>query len=252
MGDLRVERRANGAMVLTLDSPAVRNALDLPMIRALAAALDTAAGDPDCRMVMLRGAGEDFCTGRNVNEIKAFGTRSRDQVAEEMAFLRDVMLAVERFPKPLVVAVDGYALGLGMALVGLADIALATERASFGLPEIRLGFAPSLAAVAALRAVDGRLAMPMLLTGERIDAAAAKDLGLVHRVVPAGELAAESDALSERLTALSTDAQIVCKRLVREAAGQDFATSTALAVEVALAGFGKAPGSDGKTAGGSA
>lgn len=174
MDDLLIAR-SDGWLRLTLNRPASRNALNTALLQKLAAALDGAAADPACRAVLLCGAEGNFAAGADIGEIEGKGS------AEGAADPRKHHWAtIRRFPKPLVAAVDGFALGGGFELALMADAIVAGETAQFGLPETGLGLIPGAGGGQRLLALAGRArASRMVLTGEIIDAATAGDWGIV-------------------------------------------------------------------------
>ena len=169
--------------LVTLDRSAKRNALSIALMVELAAVLDRAAADDEVRCVVLTGDARAFSAGADINDQLE---RGLDAVFADERL--DAWRTVERFPKPLVAAVEGYALGGGCELALLADIVIAGETARFGQPEINIGIFPGDGATQRLpRSVGKSMAMKMILSGEMIDAAEAKAIGLVAEVTAAGK-----------------------------------------------------------------
>lgn len=170
---LRIDPR-DGWCLLTLDRPEARNALSSALLGELAAALGRLAGDEGCRCAVVAGAGGQFAAGADLGEIEGKGS------AEAAADPRKAhWAAIRAFPKPLVAAVDGFALGGGLELALMADLMVVGADARLGLPETNLGIVPGAGGAGRLAALVGRArAMRMVLLGEVIDAATAEAWGL--------------------------------------------------------------------------
>ncbi len=171
--DLIVEQ--HGAWTrLALNRPEVRNTLDTALLAGLATVLTQLAQDPDCRAVLLTGAGGHFAAGADITEIE--GKSSADGAADPR---KAQWAAIRAFPKPLVAAVDGYALGGGFELALMADCLVLGATAKVGLPETSLGLIPGAGGGQRLLSLVGRArATRLVLTGEILPAAAAHDWGI--------------------------------------------------------------------------
>jgi enoyl-CoA hydratase/carnithine racemase len=191
----------DGVLRLVLNRPAQRNALSVGLMAALQEALERAAADQACRVVVIAGAGPAFCAGHDLRELRSDPSRA----AYERIFAQcsALMLQIVHLPKPVVAEVHGIATAAGCQLVATCDLAVAAADARFATPGINIGLFCSTPMVALSRAVGRKPAMEMLLTGELVDAAAAKSLGLVNRVVPRAELAAATMALARQIAAKS-------------------------------------------------
>jgi len=190
-----------GVWRLTLNRPAARNALSAALMTALGRALERAADDAACRVVVIAGAGPAFCAGHDLRELRADPSRA---VYERIfAQCSELMLQIVRLPKPVIAEVHGIATAAGCQLVATCDLAVAAEEARFATPGVNIGLFCSTPMVALTRAVGRKAAMEMLLTGELVDAATARSLGLVNRVVPRAELTAATTALARRIAGKS-------------------------------------------------
>ncbi len=175
----------DGVVVLTLNRPERRNALSGELVEALAAALSAAEDDRSVRVAVLTGAGKAFCAGGDLaGGLQAEGGavhahRTRGRFAE-------LLRAMHHSRLPILAAVNGDALGGGLGLAAACDLVVADEAARFGTPEIRLGLFPWIILAVLQRNVGRKDLMEMVLTGDKLDAAAARSRGLVNRVVPAG------------------------------------------------------------------
>jgi len=201
---------SDGLATITLDRPPL-NVLTTAMMRRLASELDRAGGDPSVRVVRIDAAGKVFSAGVDVGE------HMGDLLPPMMEALTELFAAFERIPKPVVAVVQGAALGGGLEVVLGCDLVVASERATFGQPEIKLGvFAPP-ATVLLPRRIGLGAASTLLLTGESIDAAEAKRLGLASVVLPAEGFDAAAEAWVGRLLALSGAALLHAKRALHAA-----------------------------------
>jgi cyclohexa-1,5-dienecarbonyl-CoA hydratase len=195
---------------LTIDRPPL-NVLTTEMLLALAEGLERVSADAAVRLVRLDATGRVFSAGVDIAD------HIGDRVGPMMRALSRLFEAFVSVPVPTVSVVQGAALGGGCELVLGTDLCLASDRATFGQPEIRLGvFAPP-ASVLLPRVVGRRRALEMLLTGEPIDANQAQAIGLVNRVFPADRFAQEVDRWQQRLLALSGVALRHAKRAVDQA-----------------------------------
>ncbi|MFQ5777612.1 MAG: enoyl-CoA hydratase/isomerase family protein [Terriglobia bacterium] len=187
MGDYRtiLLEVSDGIATLTVNRPQVRNALGAETVEEIQAALRELTGRDDVGVVVLTGAGEKaFVSGADIREIRQRGKREALEAINQRLFT-----AVETFEKPVIAAVNGYALGGGLELALACDIRIAAQEAVFGFPETGLGIMPAAGGTQRLpRIVGWGKAKELILTGERIDAATAERLGLVSRVVPRAEL----------------------------------------------------------------
>jgi len=199
---------------ITLDRPPL-NVLTTAMMREIAEVLDRTASMPEVRVIRLDAVGKVFCAGVDVGEHEG------EALAPMMDALRGLFDALGRVTVPVVSVVHGAALGGGCELVLGTDVCLASERASFGQPEVRLGlFAPP-ASVLLPRIAGERRALSLLLTGEAVSASEAQAIGIVHRVFPEGTFARDADAWIERLLEMSGSALRMVKRAVLAARGLD-------------------------------
>src|SRR5580765_4875360 len=198
---LLLESLDRGVLRLVLNRPAARNALSVGLMTALARALDRAAADKACRVVVIAGAGPAFCAGHDLREMRADPSRA----AYERVFAQcsALMLQIVQLPKPVIAEVHGIATAAGCQLVATCDLAVAAEDAWFATPGVNIGLFCSTPMVALTRAVGRKAAMEMLLTGDQVDAASAKELGLVNRVVPPAGLAAATMDLAHQIAAKS-------------------------------------------------
>lgn len=188
--------------ILTLNRPAARNSLSEAMIANLHAALDDIRDDKSVRGVVIAANGPAFSAGHDMKELtarRADPDRGRAYFAEIMNACSAMMQAIVRLPKPVVAAVQGIATAAGCQLVASCDLAIASETASFATPGVDIGLFCSTPMVALSRNVPRKQAMEMLLTGEPVPAARARELGLVNRVVAPGTERETAIALAQKV-----------------------------------------------------
>ena len=173
--------------------PEAHNALSPELGAELATALHALAHDEAVRVVVLGGRGPSFCAGADIGAMKAMAGATFDRNLADAETLSGIFGALGDFPKPVVGRIHGNVLGGGVGFVCGCDIAVASDDARFGLTEVRLGIIPGIISPYVLRRLGDRHARELMLTGERVDAAAALRVGLVHHVVPAVQLDAKVD-----------------------------------------------------------
>ncbi len=185
---------------LTMNRPAQRNALSTGLMAALTEALVTVSARPDCRVVVLSGAGPVFSAGHDLRELVG---RSLDEARAIFATCTELMQTIQRIPQPVIASVHGVATAAGCQLVAACDLAIASEAARFATPGVKIGLFCATPMVALTRAIGRKRSLEMLLTGQPIDAATAAGWGLVNRVAPADRLEAEVMALAHQVAAAS-------------------------------------------------
>jgi enoyl-CoA hydratase/carnithine racemase len=191
----------DGVLRLTLNRPGARNALSLELMAALRRALDGAAAERACRVVVIAGAGPAFCAGHDLRELR--GDPRRESYERVFAASSRLMLQMVALPKPVIAEVHGVATAAGCQLVATCDLAVAAQDARFATPGVNIGLFCSTPMVALTRAIGQKPAMEMLLTGDLVDAATAQAIGLVNRVVPQAELTATTTALARQIAGKS-------------------------------------------------
>jgi len=208
----------NGIGLIALNRPAVHNAFNETLINELTTALEAMALDAAVRIVLLLGRGETFCAGADLNWMKkmaAFG--AAENLADARALAR-MLSTLDRLEKPTVASVHGSAFGGGVGLIACCDIAIAAQEATFALSEAKLGLIPATISPYVIAAIGPRQARRLFLTAERITAAEAYRLGLVHDLAPAAELENRVNDLLGMLLLAGPNAQRECKALIRTVA----------------------------------
>jgi methylglutaconyl-CoA hydratase len=231
---LRVEDR-DGIRTVTLDRPERRNALTGEMIRELTEALRE-AGASGAGVLVLAGAGEAFCSGLDLAELEAMAGRSAAEHRAESEAIAAMFRALHDLEIPTIGAVNGAAVAGGMGLATICDFTIAVPEAKFGYTEVRIGFLPAIVSVFLVAQVGEKRARDLLLTGRLIDAAEARELGLVWRVVERAELPGAVESLARTLLRNSPESLRATKRLLRgQSAGwRDAALAEAVEANAAL------------------
>lgn len=205
---------------ITLNRADRHNAFDDQVIAELADMFDQVASDPQVRVVILAANGKSFSAGADLGWMKRTAAYSVADNEADALLLADMLNKLDTLPKPTVALVQGGAYGGGVGLVAACDMAIAAEDAVFCLSEVRLGLIPSVISPYVLASMGGRAARRYFLTAERFDAGEAHRLGLVHDVVPADDLVAAGDRLTESLLAAGPEALAKAKQLIAHVAGQ--------------------------------
>jgi enoyl-CoA hydratase/carnithine racemase len=201
---------------ITYNRPERLNAIDGAMRRGLNAAFSRFRDDPDAWVAIVTGAGRAFCAGA---DLRGEGDPTGDFAGTfwERPTVNSFESGWEIF-KPVIAAVNGHCIGYGLTLVTWCDFVIASERATFAFPEVKLGVPTIVGAIRLPRKINWQYAMELLLTGDRIDAARAKEIGLAGWVVPHEQLMDEARALAGRLVASAPLAQRVIKEVATRTA----------------------------------
>ena len=197
MENIRTENK-DGILIITIDRPKVLNALNAQTVGEIGDAFHAARFDDTVKAVILTGAGEKaFVAGADINELAQCNALTGKTTAEKG---QRIFLAIERFPKPVIAAVNGFALGGGCELALACHIRIASENAKLGLPEVTLGIIPGYGGTQRMARLLGKgKALELILTGDRIDAAEAERIGLVNKVVPADQLMSTCEELARKI-----------------------------------------------------
>lgn len=199
---------------LWFNRPEAHNALSPELGAALVETLGRLWDDDAVRVLVLGGRGPSFCAGADIGAMKASANASYDDNLSEATRLGAMFAALADFPKPVVARLHGGVYGGGVGLACGCDIAVASDDAKFGLTEVRLGILPGLISPYVLRRLGDRAARELMLTGERFGAERARELGVVHHMVPAAELDARVDERVAELLKGAPQAQGAIKQLL--------------------------------------
>jgi methylglutaconyl-CoA hydratase len=216
---IEIERRGAAAWVW-LNRPDVHNALNENLVRELTLVLRGLGDDSAFRVIVLSGRGRSFCAGADIESMKQQGAASATANRDNARELADLFHAIASSPKPTIARVNGAAIGGGLGLVTACDIAVATSDAKFAASEVRLGLIPATIGPYVVRAIGARWSRRLFQTAERISAAQAEKIGLVHEVVEPAQLDARIEAIVNDLLAGAPAAQNAAKELIDAVAGR--------------------------------
>ncbi len=198
---------------IALHRPERRNALDKELLTELRAALRAAASDRSVRVVLVTGAGKDFCSGMDLRTFAGDASGDLAKFQTEARNMAGLLLDMRRHPRPIVAAVQGRALGGGCGIATAADIVLAADSAQFGYPEINIGFVPAIVMAILRRLVSEKRAFELIATGAAISAGAALEFGMINRMVAADTFESDVEEFVTNLASKSTSALALSKEL---------------------------------------
>jgi len=228
-----IAEKKDSVLTITLNRPEVMNAFNLQMISDVSSALDLAEKDQNIKVVILTATGKVFCAGADLNEIQGFFegpyVKSRDFDAFSQT-LNKMLCKVEKLRKPVIAAINGYALAGGLELVMVCDLAVCSDHAKLGDQHANVGLLPASGGTQRLpRLIGIRKAKELLFTGDMISAREAERLNLVNKVVPKGDLLSAAEELAGKIAKKSPLATESLKGLVN--AGMQVDLDTALQLE---------------------
>ncbi len=228
-----------GILHLTINRPQEKNALNRQITAALTEQINQASDSTTIKAIVLSGAGSSaFCAGADLRELAALTTTT-----ERRAFFGAIGGLIGAFAhcsKPIITKVQGYALAGGCGLVAASDIAVASDDAIFGLPEIQIGLAPLMIIAPLSRCIGQKALADLVLTGDRISADRALAIGLISRVTTTGDLETTVETIARRVATLSGDALATAKRTLWTASDHEFFSSLdSLADRVGLLASGE-------------
>jgi methylglutaconyl-CoA hydratase len=244
---LRIDRRGPVARVV-LNRPAVHNAFDDVLVRSLTAAARDLGADPGVRVVVLAGEGKSFCAGADLNWMKRMVDYGPEENRRDSEALARMFEALDALPRPVVGRIHGAAIGGGTGLVAVCDVAVASSEAVFGFSEVRLGILPAVISPFVLAKIGAAAARELFLTGDRFDAARAREIGLVQRVTDPEALDAGVERIVTSLLHGGPEAQARIKRLIPEVAGRSPADARAVTAEAIAGARAGAEGQEGMRA----
>jgi len=185
---------------LTLNNPEKVNALSRKMIGEMTDALTALAGDESIKVLVIRAEGKHFCAGHDLEEMVGNGIKEYKEIFDQCT---EMMQLIHDLPQPVIAQVQGIATAAGCQLAAWCDLVVAEEGARFATPGVKIGLFCTTPMVAVTRAIGRKAALEMLLTGRYYPAQEAKELGLINRVVPLADLAAETEALAHDIAGAS-------------------------------------------------
>ena len=233
MGDYAtIQHRRDGAVEhLVLNRPEVRNAFNEELIAETTDWARTIAGAHEVRAVVISGAGPTFCAGADLAWMAKMAGYSREENLRDAVAAAAMFDAINTLPVPVIARVHGAALGGGAGLAAVADIAIADEIATFGFTEVKLGLIPAVIAPYALAKIGLSAARDLFITGRRFGAEHARDIGLIHAVVPADQLDRTVQQYVAEILTGAPEAIAAAKALLRQIANQSIAEATPATAE---------------------
>jgi len=228
-----LETRREGAVEhVALNRPEVRNAYDDRLVNELTDWAKRAAADGTLRVAVLSGRGKVFCAGADLEWITRARTQGRQEYGRDAAAISGMLHALDTLPQALIGRVQGAAIAGGIGLLAVCDIGVAAEDAVFAFPEVKLGIVPAVVSPYVLAKIGRSAARELFLTGARFSASRARELGLLHTVVPEGELDAAVDGFVRELLSSAPQAVASAKSLIREVTSLPRAAASALTEQV--------------------
>jgi methylglutaconyl-CoA hydratase len=217
---------------ISLNRPEVHNAFNATMIRELARTFEEAQRDDSVRVVLLTGVGESFCAGADLNWMREIIDYSYEQNLKESLEVAELMHQIYTLPKPTIARINGTTIGGGNGLFSACDIAIASERAKFGLSEVKIGLVPAAISPYVIRRIGESAAHEYFLTGERFDARRALEIRLVNKVVPPEELDGKVEEVIRLLLSSGPEAIARCKELLHKVPSLTFDEAKAYTAEM--------------------
>jgi methylglutaconyl-CoA hydratase len=216
---------------VTLNRPDKRNALDSEMVSEIRRALAESADNSDVRVVLLAGAGKDFCSGADLAALHQIAKATVMENLADARQLADVFLDMRRHPRPIVAAVRGRALAGGCGIATAADIILAAESAQFGYPEVKIGFVPAMVMAIVRRSVSEKRAFELLTSGEPFPARTALEIGMINRIFPDASFDREVESYAAQLATRSSSALSLTKSLLYQIDALSFEAALSAGVQ---------------------
>ena len=222
----------DSVVYVTMNRPEKRNALNAEVVTGLKAALRHANADEATRCIVLRSAGNDFCAGADLSALQKIAQASVAENLEDAQSLAELFLLIRELDVPVIAAVRGRALAGGSGLALACDIVLAERGASFGFPEVKIGFVPAMVMAILRRSSSEKKAFELITTGVEISADEAARLGLVNHVFDQEVFDSELEAFGKRFTKMSRSALSLSKKLFYSTDGVAFPDALAAGVDI--------------------
>lgn len=220
----------NGIATVTINRPEVLNALNSKVYAELCKLFTDIDKDSEVKVVIITGSGEkSFVAGTDVAEMQPM---SNITIRDFLVLVRETMVKIEKLPKPVIAAINGFALGGGLELAMACDLRIASENAKLGQPEINLGIIPGAGGTQRLtRLVGIAKAKELVYTGDVIDADTAHSIGLINKVVPANDLMAEAESLAQKIAGKGGVALSLAKAAISGGANMDLSSGLDLEMQ---------------------
>ncbi len=207
---------------ITLNRPEKRNALSDQLVRELLDAFATADNDSNIKVVVLHGAGKDFCAGADLAQIEKISKASVLENLQDAASASAMFSRPRKMSKPVIAAVHGRAFAGGAGLATACDFIIASQSAQFAYPEVKIGFVAAMVMTFLRRSLGEKRALELLITGKVISAAEGERIGFVNRVCDDENFADEVEKFAQEITAISGSAVMLTKRLFYQTDAMSF------------------------------
>lgn len=217
---------------ITLNRPDKRNALDDEIVGEFKTALESARSDESVRLVLVSGAGKDFCSGADLASLQRISSAGVEESMASARFMGELFVDMRRHPRPIIAAVKGRALAGGCGLATACDIILASESAQFGYPEVNIGFIPAMVMAILRRSVSEKRAFELITRGEIISATTAAEIGMINRVFADDQFEAQVEAYVTQMAAKSASAVSLSKSLLYHMDGMTFETAIGAGIQL--------------------
>jgi methylglutaconyl-CoA hydratase len=227
-----IAERENSILLLTLNRPEKRNALNDALVNSLKDALRAADRDESLRAVVIRGAGRDFCSGADLSALQKISESDILENWDDAHNLMELFALIRRVKIPVVAAVHGRALAGGCGLATACDLVLAAESARFGYPEVKIGFVPAMVMAILRRNVSEKRAFELITQGFEFDAPTAQNFGLINRIFADENFESEVKNYVSVYEKVSRSAVVLSKRLLYQMDGLNFAAALHAGVDV--------------------
>lgn len=221
-----------GVARITLNRPEKRNAIDQELIGELKNALGQAGDDGAARVILLTGAGTDFCAGADLAMLEQVGQAGVMENLTDARNLAGLFLIMRRHPRPIIAAVRGRALAGGCGLAMACDLIVAAESSQFGYPEVNIGFVPAMVMAILRRSVSEKRAFQLITTGETIPAREALENGMINRVIADSDFESAVESYVAQLASKSPSAVTLAKSLLYQMDGIPFEAALEAGVHV--------------------
>lgn len=207
---------------IIFNRPEVHNAFNATMIEELDDAFERIKADSTIRVVILTGKGKSFCAGADINWMREIVDYSYEQNLKESLHLAELLHKIYVLPKATIAMINGTAIGGGNGFLSACDISIASEEAKFGLSEVKIGLVPAAISPYVIRRIGESRAKEYFLTGKRISAREAEEIGLVNKAVPHEKLETKVNEIAELLLTSGPDAVAACKELIHKVPAMTF------------------------------
>jgi len=217
---------------VTLNRPDKRNALNDELVSEFKDALKAAADNESVRVVLIKGAGKDFCSGADLASLQRISQAGVEESLASARVMGELFVEMRRYPHPIIAAVRGRALAGGCGLATACDIILAAESAQFGYPEVNIGFIPAMVMAILRRSVSEKRAFELITRGEIVSAKAASEMGMINRVFADDEFEAAVESYAGQMAAKSASAVSLAKSLLYHMDGMTFETAIEAGIQL--------------------